>query len=42
MSLRGLFEIYTQGGHTPALAGGARELRFFRRMKAQFMTVGII
>jgi hypothetical protein len=33
---------YTQSGHTPALAGGARELRFFKGGKAQFVTVGII
>lgn len=33
---------YTALGHTPALANGARELRFFKKWKAQFVTVGII
>jgi hypothetical protein len=36
------FPYYTALGHTPALAGCARELRFFRKWEAQFVTVGII
>jgi hypothetical protein len=35
--------LYNALGHTPALAGGARELRFPQGKKAQFVTVmGII
>jgi len=33
------FMIYNALGHTPALAGGARELRFCRVKKVQFVTV---
>jgi hypothetical protein len=33
---------YTALGQTPALAGGARELRLFRKPEAQFLTVGIM
>ena len=34
--------FHTPNGHTPALAGGARELRLFNRWEAQFVTGGII
>jgi hypothetical protein len=35
--------LYNALGHTPALVGGARELRFPQGKKAQFVTVmGII
>jgi hypothetical protein len=30
--------FYTPLGHTPAMAGGARELRIFTRREAQFVT----
>jgi hypothetical protein len=34
--------MYTPLDHTPALAGGARELRIFILREAQFVTGGII